>query len=64
MPHQGHHEILLAAPRHRQPDDEAAHVKAHVTETLHAAGLAMDGHWVETGVAEMCVTIEEIRVVS
>lgn len=44
MPRQGHHEILLAAPRHRQQDDEAAHVKAHVTETLHAAGLAMDGH--------------------
>lgn len=54
---QGHHEIPLAAPRHRRPDDEGAHVQAHAMETLHAAGLAMDGHWVDTGLAETYVTV-------
>ena len=54
---QGPRETRLAAPRHCRPDDEDAHAKARVMETLHAAGLATDGHWVDMGLAETCVTV-------
>lgn len=64
MLRQGHRGSLLVAPRQRRPDDEGAHAKARAKETLHAANLAMGGHWVGRGVEEKDVTLSGRRVVS
>ena len=54
---QGRHNVPQEALHHCRPDDEDAHAKAHVMETLQAAKLVTNGHWVGTAVAEKGVTL-------